>query len=204
MGTWSGAANPKWQVQFADNTVWDTATLDSRIVVSPSTDNGESVFGTDRDDVVYGLGGDDVIYGFNGADTLNGDMGNDVIYGGRGSDILYGGAGDDQLFGAIGSPPTYGAPYVYEGDILSGGAGNDYLKGGSGVDTYLINRGDGFDYIDDDPLIDFGRILTTAMGDRNAVVFGDDITAETINVSVFTQLWIDEVVLAMLRIDAGL
>jgi len=183
MGAWSGTASPKWQLQFADSTVWDTATLESHIVVSPSTDNGEGVFGTNGNDVIYGLGGDDAVYGFDGDDTLYGDVGNDALYGGNGSDTLNGGVGDDQLFGNAGA------------DILDGGGGNDLLQGDAGIDTYMIGRGNGFDYI-----IDNNNSLT----DRNAVIFGDGITPEAINVSVFTQLWVDDVVLPMLRIDAGL
>ena len=33
--------------------------------------------------------------------------------------------------------------------MLQGGAGNDVLKGGGGNDTYIFNRGDGHDFIDD-------------------------------------------------------
>lgn len=37
-------------------------------------------------------------------------------------------------------------------DILNGGTGNDILTGGAGSDTYLINAGDGVDYVYDDIL----------------------------------------------------
>jgi Ca2+-binding RTX toxin-like protein len=66
-----------------------------------------------------------------------GTSGNDSLYGGVGNDILEGGAGNDSLSGGAGN------------DTLQGGIGNDSLNGGAGSDTYLCNRGDGQDTIND-------------------------------------------------------
>jgi Ca2+-binding RTX toxin-like protein len=49
-------------------------------------------------------------------------------------------------------------------DTLSGGAGNDLLKGGKGEDTYLFNKNDGIDTIEE----------TTASG-NDTILFGEGI-----------------------------
>lgn len=107
------------QVQFADGTIWDVATLKtlSKGVASE---------------------GNDVLYGDeSSADTLNGLGGDDSLYGLAGNDTLNGGAGNDRLFGGAGM------------DTLDGGAGNDSLYGDAGNDTYQFYRGVGQDWISD-------------------------------------------------------
>lgn len=70
----------------------------------------------------------------------------DEFFAGGGDDQLYGHTGNDLLFGEADSDRLYGR----EGDdILAGGAGNDVLEGGMGADTYIFNRGDGQDIIND-------------------------------------------------------
>ncbi|MEJ8562320.1 DUF4214 domain-containing protein [Yoonia sp. GPGPB17] len=69
---------------------------------------------------------------------LNGSPGDDQITGTLMGDMLSGGAGTDMLFGSEGD------------DIIAGGAGDgDLLRGGLGDDTYMFNRGDGRDIIDE-------------------------------------------------------
>ncbi|WP_140158852.1 calcium-binding protein [Acinetobacter pittii] len=48
---------------------------------------------------------------------------------------IYGFAGDDYLYGSIGN------------DYLDGGIGDDELNGGDGINTYVFNRGYGYDLI---------------------------------------------------------
>lgn len=48
---------------------------------------------------------------------------------------IYGFAGDDYLYGSIGN------------DYLDGGTGDDELNGGDGINTYVFNRGYGYDSI---------------------------------------------------------
>ncbi|WP_171496075.1 calcium-binding protein [Acinetobacter oleivorans] len=48
---------------------------------------------------------------------------------------IYGFAGDDYLYGSIGN------------DYLDGGTGDDELNGGDGINTYVFNRGYGYDLI---------------------------------------------------------
>ena len=107
------------QVQFADGTLWDVATL--KAMVKGVASEGNDVLQGEESvaDTLNGLGGDDTLYGLSGNDTLNG---------GAGKDILYGGAG---------------------ADTLDGGAGNDTLYGNAGNDTYLFYRGAGQDWISD-------------------------------------------------------
>jgi Ca2+-binding RTX toxin-like protein len=61
----------------------------------------------------------------------------DVLYGTSGADTLNALGGDDEVYGSSGD------------DVLNGGAGNDYLNGGTGNDVYLLGRGFGRDFIED-------------------------------------------------------
>lgn len=73
-----------------------------------------------------------------------------VIYAAGGNDIIYGNKGDD---------------------FLSGGEGDDYLNGGGGSDTYLFDRGDGQDVINN---------YSTSNKDIDILLFGDGISSEDI------------------------
>ena len=107
------------QVQFADGTSWDVATMQA-LVKGMATQGDDVLQGAEAvDDTLNGLGGNDKLYGLSGNDTLNGGAGNDMLYGGPGA------------------------------DILDGGAGNDKLQGDAGNDTYLFYRGAGQDEISD-------------------------------------------------------
>ena len=107
------------QVQFADGTLWDAATL-TTLSKGVASEGNDVLQGDESSaDILNGLGGDDSLYGLSGNDTLNG------------------GAGNDKLFGGAGM------------DTLDGGAGNDSLYGDAGNDTYLFYRGVGQDWISD-------------------------------------------------------
>ncbi len=122
------------------------------------------VFGEAGADILIGAAGDDLLVGDDGAgpepdgadyldggagnDTLEGDGGDDFLYGGEGDDVLYGLAGADALFGAEGNDTLLGGDGE---DLLSGGPGMDFLQGGAGKDTYLFNKGDGTETINDTP-----------------------------------------------------
>lgn len=121
------------EIRFADNTVWDVATVKGLVLVPTEGDDVLRGFATN--DSFAGGGGNDTLYGADGDDALQGDAGNDLLYGGAGKDNLAGGAGNDGLYGEAGD------------DQLSGGAGNDYLDGGVGSDRYIFNIGDGRDTI---------------------------------------------------------
>ncbi len=121
------------QVRFADDTVWDVATLVTKSQLATEGDDtltgtvsNETLRGGLGNDKLSGRAGDDVLYGDEGNDTLSGDEGHDVLFGGDGNDILRGGNGND---------------------ILEGGAGNDTLSGEAGNDTYLFGKDNGQDII---------------------------------------------------------
>ena len=68
-----------------------------------------------------------------GNDTLIGSQGNDLLFGGDGNDTLTGGDGDDQVFGEAGNDFMVWNP----------GDDSDLFEGGDGVDTALVNGGNG-------------------------------------------------------------
>ncbi len=91
-----------------------------------------------------GTSGDDVMNGTASDDRLNGYYGNDTVNGLAGNDVLYGISGND---------------------TLNGGLGGDYLLGGGGDDTYVYNRGDGEDTVEEN-----------GSGWENTILFGSGIT----------------------------
>lgn len=132
---------------------------------------GDNLFGGAGNDTLYGGRLDDWLLGGEGDDVLdvgtadqaalggdgnylNGGAGNDTLKGREGSDWLEGGEATDTITGGAGD------------DILAGGAGdNDNLNGGSGSDQYIVRRGDGLDFAEED-----------ATGAPEAIGVGDAIT----------------------------
>jgi len=126
-------------VVFDDGTTWSGTSLAAHM---PTATAGADQIRVDSiNQVVDALGGDDQVLGL-GGDTLRGGDGSDRLslwtafndpapLGG----LLDGGRGNDALDGAAGA------------DTLMGGTGVDMLQGGSGLDTYVFNRGDGADTI---------------------------------------------------------
>jgi Ca2+-binding RTX toxin-like protein len=80
------------QIQFADGTVWDAATIASLV----------PIMGTEQNDVLHGTNLDNVLVGLGGHDTLQGLSGNDRIEGGPGNDLLRGGTGHDTYLFKLG------------------------------------------------------------------------------------------------------
>ncbi|AAY38108.1 hemolysin-type calcium-binding protein [Pseudomonas syringae] len=150
------------QVQFADGTLWDVATLNA-MVKGVATEGNDVLQGEESvADTLNGLGGDDTLYGLSGNDTLNGGAGNDTLYGGAGADTLDGGAGNDTLYGGAGA------------DTLDGGVGNDNLYGDAGNDTYLFYRGAGQDWISD---------YDSSAGNLDVIRVSDSLTPADIQLS---------------------
>ncbi len=113
-------------------------------------------------DTLSGEGGDDVLVGGDGDDDISGGDGDDDLFGGDGNDTLRGGAGDDYLFGGDGDDLIEGGA---GDDVLTGGLGDDILRGGLGNDTYIFNRGDGHDTIDESAFsVTDGGTTTTEYG----------------------------------------
>ena len=96
-GWFADEANRIERLQFADQTVWDSATIQD-LMMRP-TDTDDYLTGTPYADVLDGGGGDDEIWGNRGDDRLLGGSGNDFLYGGKDNDQLLGGAGADMLHG---------------------------------------------------------------------------------------------------------
>ncbi|MGP1680952.1 MAG: calcium-binding protein, partial [Giesbergeria sp.] len=147
--------NPLQQVQFADGTVWDLATLAQMSFTG--NDTSETLKGTNDADTMHAGAGNDTLQGLGGDDLLYGEGGEDTLRAGDGADKLYGGAGDDALYGDAGD------------DILDGGAGNDILQGGLGSDTYLFGRGDGQDRLTEND---------ATAGNQDVLSFGQGVSAE--------------------------
>jgi len=128
----------------------------------------DTLYGGANDDVIYGDGNEDELHGGPGGDYLVGDddhdsalldvkdHGKDTLYGDSGNDWLQGSGGADMLFGGSDNDVLYGYDSETENtgdsndmDTLAGGSGTDWLYGQGGDDTYIFNRGDGVDLIED-------------------------------------------------------
>ncbi|MDO5344113.1 MAG: calcium-binding protein, partial [Candidatus Saccharibacteria bacterium] len=107
------------QVVFSDGTAWSLDEIERRAY---------EVRGTNERDIMSVASSRSVTY--------YGEGGDDSLQGGRGDDRLYGGDGDDRLSGDTGK------------NLLVGGRGNDTMSG-FGADTYVFEKGDGQDRIDD-------------------------------------------------------
>ena len=85
--------------------------------------------------ILNGTAGNDSLQGGAGNDTINGLGNDDELEGGNGDDVINGGDGDDILRGGAGN------------DTLWGGVGQDQLRGGSGSDKYVIQSGEGSNFL---------------------------------------------------------
>jgi len=92
-----------------------------------------------------------ILYGNNASNTMEGKGGNDRLYGRDGSDFLYGNDGND---------------------TLEGGRHTDILTGGKGIDTYIFNKGDGRDKINE----------SASDGTYNIIKFGAGIDPDDLNI----------------------
>lgn len=125
-------------ITFADGTVWDTATISSKVHNLTGTADSDSFSAWDANNFTFSsLGGNDTLYGGAGNDSFDGGDGVDYLVGNGGIDTLVGGAGADTLDGSDGN------------DILTGGVDNDTLYGGYGDDAYTFAAGDGQDVINE-------------------------------------------------------
>lgn len=79
-------------------------------------------------DVLIGGTGDDDLAGQRGSDLLSGGQDNDILRGCYGADILGGGWGDDVIKGGGGD------------DVIIGGLGSDDMKGARGDDTFIFTE----------------------------------------------------------------
>ena len=149
---WTNADSRIEELRFGDGMAIDISEFTG---FQSGYELADTLVGTAGGDLLSGGGGDDTLTGNDGNDVLVGGTGNDTLDGGNGSDELLGGAGDDILTGGLGKDYLLGGAGndTLDGgagdDVLTGGQGDDILRGGLGNDTYLFNRGDGMDTIDE-------------------------------------------------------
>ena len=133
------------EIQFADETVWDTTYIENHVIYH-GTANADEVWGYRSANETFELGeGNDKAYANAGNDIMYGQAGNDTLWGQEGNDQLFGGIGDDYLDGGLGDDSVYGGA---GNDVVAGGKGTDLLDGGIGDDKYYWYLADGKDIID--------------------------------------------------------
>lgn len=140
---WGGRGNDTYDVDDRGDRVHEgrnqgTDTVKASVSYSLAGTHVEKLTLTGSADL-NGIGNslDNTLTGNGGHNSLRGGAGQDVLKGGAGDDKLHGGAGADKLLGGSGD------------DLLKGGGGNDRLTGGTGADTFVFERGGGFDTVTD-------------------------------------------------------
>jgi len=128
-----------------------------------------ATLGYDR--VIVGDAGDNVLNVTDGGDYfIYGDAGNDTItFSSNSNNTIEGGAGDD----LIKVDYQYGDPSY--ANTFAGGTGIDRIESGGSADTYLFNRGDGQDTINDLDVYESGA--------ADKLVFGSGIAASDVTAS---------------------
>jgi len=161
------------QIQFADGTIWDKATILNKVIAS-GTLSHQMLIGTANNDSLLGNAGNDTLDGGLGADTLEGGLGDDVYYVDNINDkvIELPNGGDlDKIFSSVsyslsgryvevltltGVNDLSGTGNSLDNllvgnsgkNTLYGAAGNDTLDGGSGADVLDGGLGNDIYYID--------------------------------------------------------
>jgi Ca2+-binding RTX toxin-like protein len=148
-------------LRFTDGTVWDVASIKTRVLIS--TAGNDTLSGYPTADTINGGDGHDTVFGQAGDDVLDGGSGNDLLYGGNGTDSLQGNEHNDTLHGDAGN------------DTLNGGSGNDWLDCGHGSDLILFAAGDGQDTI--------STANDLLPGDRDILLFDAGISPADVRVS---------------------
>lgn len=132
---------------------------------------GDSLSAGTGNGVIYAQGSGTVITGGVGADTLVGNGANDTLTGGSGSQSLVvnnssdvvnvtAGVGSDTVYTSVGGQvPTNVTNFVLIGsqllsatgnslnDLITGSSGGDYLYAGTGVDTFVVDAGTSYFYL---------------------------------------------------------
>ncbi|PPK72057.1 hemolysin type calcium-binding protein [Methylobacter tundripaludum] len=135
------------------------------------SEGADTLTGPGDNSALYGLGGDDIITATAGGNIIYGGDGNDTVtFGSYTSNTIEGGAGNDliQSSNVLSSNSSYA-------NTFTGGTGNDRMVSGGSADTYLFNRGDGQDSINDNSYVSSG------VAGLDKLVFGAGITANDIN-----------------------
>ncbi len=122
-----------------------------------------------------GAGNDVITDGGSGTNVLRGGDGNDTItYDYTSNNTVEGGAGNDLI--KVSSQNTGG--YNTFTDTLRGGTGDDRIQSGEQADTYLFDRGDGSDTINDFDAANKGSVDKIVLG---AGILPSDVTVSRVN-----------------------
>jgi Ca2+-binding RTX toxin-like protein len=146
------------QFRFADGTTMTLAELLAR----PGQISIGQQSGSEDGDFLHGTLGNDSLFGNGGHDQIDGAAGDDQLYGGSGNDLLAGGSGFNVVYGEDGD------------DVIAGGRAVAMVGGGLGNDVYAFNRGDGFQWIENE---DDGS-------GTDAISFGKDIAPADVSMSL--------------------
>ncbi|MGB5777844.1 MAG: calcium-binding protein, partial [Allopontixanthobacter sediminis] len=116
---------PVWgidQVEFADGTVWDSATLMANYLQRQGSAIDDYIGGDNNANVLAGLAGNDTVVAFGGADSITGGLGNDRLEGGTGSDAYFYqiGDGSDRILdvGPDAADRLVFGPGIHASDVL--------------------------------------------------------------------------------------
>jgi Ca2+-binding RTX toxin-like protein len=166
------------------------ANVEKLVLAGTASLNGT---GNALDNQLAGNSGNNTLTDSGGSDTIDGGAGDDVIIDqGSGTNLLRGGDGNDTVTfshsanntieGGLGNDLVQSgqqdrgsANYV---NVFAGGAGNDRIVSGSSTDTYLFNRGDGQDNIND-----YGASVLGGAAGMDRIVFGSGIAVGDVTVS---------------------
>jgi Ca2+-binding RTX toxin-like protein len=166
----------------------DTITMNESNGALPAA----KIFGGGGSDTIVGGSGGDQLFGQSGDDNLQGKGGQDLSFGGSGNDDLTGGDADDEAFGQNGSDEM----------IWNPGDDTDLNEGGGGVDTVIVNGGNGdeqftttangtrvrFDRINPAPFsIDIGTSESLVLNANG----GNDSFSATGNLAALIQITVD-------------
>lgn len=101
----------------------------------------------DYRDIIIGGSANERIRGITGNDEIYAGGGDDIVHGGLGNSKIYGGDGDDTIY--AGQDPIFYQTFATSNNYIEGGRGDDYLFANKGYDSFMFNRGDGKDIVND-------------------------------------------------------
>ncbi|MFS2035559.1 calcium-binding protein [Polaromonas sp. CT11-55] len=170
----------------------DTTWVDGQAGDDTIIANGPAIsaFGGDGNDVIISSGSSDLLDGGEGDDVITHlGGGTNVLRGGNGNDnITFSHTANNTIEGGVGDDVIQG-DHQYFGDgsghsnTFTGGAGDDRIVSGFSADTYIFNRGDGHDVINDYGFSAIDVLLGGLAGGDDQIIFGVGIAPSDVTVS---------------------